>query len=53
MNLKVEGSMHWKVGGAPVNTVKTLQLEKVGLHDPRSSYGGAAPGGSILTPPLS
>jgi len=31
-NLKVGGSMHWKVG---VNTIKTLKFEKVGyiIHD--------------------
>jgi len=35
------GSMHWRVG---VNTVKTLTFEKRwGVHDPYSSYGGAAP----------
>jgi len=27
-NLKVRGSMHWKVGG--VNTVKTIKLKKGG-----------------------
>jgi len=29
MNLKVRGSMHWKVGGG-VNSVKTLKFEKDG-----------------------
>jgi len=33
------GSMHWKVG---VNTVKSLNFEKMWVHDSPASYGGTA-----------
>jgi len=39
--------MHWKGG---VNLVKNTNIKKRwGVHDPPSSYRGAAPGGTIIS----
>jgi len=43
-------SMHWKVGGGRVNTVKTLKFAEKnwGVHDLLSSYAGATPASDSL-----